>query len=648
MKKIRLATGFIITCFLLPLVGNTQNLSFIDSQSKQTQPFFGSGPLANFEFNGNINNTTGISVKGILDGKVSFVKGLDGQALSLISNDPLVFLTLESKNLPFDKRKDFSVQCWIKTTMDSDKPFVIISQKEFIDNSLASQKRSGWLLYSSCGTWAWNMGSGTRRITYERENGKHMPLNDGKWHQLTMTYNSARSEIRLFYDGDNKALYNVSDSVGFNFTSTSPVTVGWKGTTINSQTEILPGIERGAEKLQELVNEFNRLGLNKVEPGQFESLIVDPRGLFDQKVNEMKVRKGADSSRFLESMKLVDFGSVKKIEAELMKNPYTVHQSLKFMEVAPLLKIYSLVDGKVTILPSAAKAFTESEKLYKPDFDMDNLAIWDRVLSPEEVLNSYSKYFKPVAPELGQKLTSITAASWNIYHGGKHYTIENDGWDSRIAIAEMLKKEHADVIMMQETYSSGDFIAAELGYYLATTVDWDNLNQGANISVLSRYPIKEIYVPKGSPFMNVAVKIAISKTQDMYVMSNWYGMRQFPEVFDFHKSRFQESDIIPTFFAGDFNSVPHTDGGNSPASRKLLDAGFSDAFRNLYPDVQKYPGYSHQNGRRIDQLYYKGKGLKNISTKVISTWPTGFPSDHFLIISTFDLNYSSVGKKESR
>ena len=33
------------------------------------------------------------------------------------------------------------------------------------------------------------------------------------------------------------------------------------------------------------------------------------------------------------------------------------------------------------------------------------------------------------------------------------------------------------------------------------------------------------------------------------------------------------------------------------------------------------------------------EGLKNTSTKVVSSWPEGFPSDHFLIISKFDLNY---------
>ena len=65
-------------------------------------------------------------------------------------------------------------------------------------------------------------------------------------------------------------------------------------------------------------------------------------------------------------------------------------------------------------------------------------------------------------------------AAFNIHHGGKHETIEEDGWDSRELIAEIIRRENIDIVMMQETYSSGDFIAADLGYYFATTVDWDH------------------------------------------------------------------------------------------------------------------------------------------------------------------------------
>ena len=249
MRKI---TWSIIAWLLITTTGNAQIIE--------------SGLVAKFKFEGNLNSVKGTSAIGVLKGKVSYSKGLEGQALRMLSDGPLGFLTLVGKNLKYDKRNDFSVQCWVKITHDSDKPFVILSQKEYIDTSLASQKKPGWVLYVSGGTWAWNMGTGTRRITYQRENGKHMPLNDGKWHQLTMTYNSTKSEVRLFYDGDNKVLYNVDDTIGFDFSSTSQVVVGSKRINSYSQTETLPEIIQGAEKLQKLVDEFNCLGLKSSNP----------------------------------------------------------------------------------------------------------------------------------------------------------------------------------------------------------------------------------------------------------------------------------------------------------------------------------------------------------------------------------------------
>jgi len=465
-----------------------------------------------------------------------------------------------------------------------------------------------------------------------------------------MTYSSERSEIRLFYDGVNRVSYHVSDSSGFDFTTTDPMVVGWTGRSTDERPGILPAIRTGAEQLQALVDTFNSFGLSTVQPDEFIPLIVDPRQLFREKVDEAAALKGADGPAFREAMETVEWDPVAEIERGLMSNPYTVHQSLYYMEVALLTKLYVLVDGVVTIQREEAEKAAERERLCIPEFEMDVLAVWDRVLSSEEVLNSFSEFFEPTGIVFEENLSAITAASWNIYHGGIHFTEKEHGWDSRVAIAEMLEAEQVDVLMMQETYSSGDFIAAELGYHLATTVDWDNMNQGANISVLSRYPIKEVYVQEDSPFHNVGVKIAISNTQDLYVMSNWYGMDRFPAVFDFHESRFQESDLIPTLFAGDFNAVPNTDGGNNPASLALLEAGFTDAFRSLYPDVEEYPGASHRSGRRIDQLYYRGSGLKNTSTRVISTRPGGFPSDHFLLLSTFDLDYSTTrgGRHMSR
>ncbi len=601
-----------------------------------------SGTLARFTFDGTTSDAARGFAAGRSRGMVRYVEGLDGQALRLRSNSESAFVALTSGNLPLGRRDDFSVRFWTRTVEEADKRVVLLSQKEFVDNSLASQKEAGWVFYFSGGTWAWNMGSGDRRITYERENGRHMPLNDGRWHQLTMTYSSTRSEIRLFYDGENKVTYHVSDGEGFDFTSSRPLVVGWDGASADPPPATLPAIERGAEQLQQFVDAFDHLGLKEVEAREFANLIVDPRGLFDRKVREAAaLLQDTNRPAFLRSMESVDFAPVRRLESGLMNNPYTVHQVLNFMDTAPLLAIYSLVDGVVTIDPSGAMKFTERERLDPPDFDMDELEVWGRVLTPEEVGSSYRERFMPAAHDLDDEVSSVTAASWNIFHGGKHFTIEEHGWDSRVAIAQIIESENIDIVMMQETYSAGDFIAAELGYYFATTVDWDYLNQGANISVLSRYPIKELHVPEDAPFMNVGVKIGISQSQDIFAMSNWYGMEQFPTVVDFHETRFQQSESIPTLFAGDFNAVPHLDGGDSPASRALIDAGFTDAFRSLHPDVEADPGYTHRSGRRIDQLYYKGSGLRNTSTRLISTWPTGFPSDHFVIRSTFELDYST-------
>ncbi len=611
------------------------------TEAQRTDARYGSGPVARFPFDGTIRNATATPVRGVAGEGVSFVSGLDGQALSLSSDTPPGSVTFDWATPPFDAHHDFSVQFWMRTVVEPDRQFVVLSQKGFPDNSLGSQKEAGWVFYVSGGTWAWNMGSGTRRITYERDNGLRMPLNDGRWHQLTMTYSSARAEVRLFYDGQDRAWYNVTDAEGFDFTNISPMVVGWNGTPVEPRPGILPAIEAGAEQLQKLVDAFDSFGLSEVEPDDFVHLIVDPERLFERKVDEGAARAGADSLAFRRAMAQVDWEPVTELESALMTNPYTIHQAVTFMETAPLMKVYALVDGKVIIRQDVAQAFAEKERLTPPDFDMDDFAVWDRVLSPEEVRNSYASHFKPVPTELDERRASITVGAWNIFHGGRHFTVEDHGWDSRLAIAEIIRREEVDIVMMQETYSSGDFIAAELGYYFATTVDWDYLNQGANISVLSRFPIKEVHVQEDSPFMNMAVKVAVSETQDAYAMSNWYGMQQFPAVFDFHQSRFQESDRIPTFFAGDFNAVPHTDGGDSPASLAMMNAGFTDAYRILYPDAGDFPGHSHRSGRRIDQLYFKGAGLKHTSAGIVSTWPTGFPSDHYLILATFDLEHST-------
>ncbi|GAB5554150.1 MAG: hypothetical protein Sapg2KO_37410 [Saprospiraceae bacterium] len=549
----------------------------------------------------------------------SFREGLDGKGLCLEPNTG--FPNLNLADFLLDGNEDFSIQFWVKT--DSKRPMVLVSQKDFPDKGISAQKNKGWVLYTSGGTFAWSIGSGDRRINYERDNGAQMPLNDGEWHQITMTFKQALREVRLYYDGHNKAIYKVN----FDFSNADPLVIGTRQKSFDYTTQLTPDIILGKQQLQAFVDAFNQQGLSRVQNDEFIDLIVNPTELRDKKkaqAGDIPINEAA-------------FEKVMELRRSLLSNPYTVFQIEELTLLKPVSKIYTLGDGQVTINPKTAQSFTQSEQLFPADFIMDQLSVEDRTLTEEEILDAYNKFYKSRAFKLSKKLKKITVGVWNIWHGGLHWTKEKDGWDSRLRIAEMIRAKDLDVVLLQETYSSGDFIAAELGYYYATTSDWDYCFQGSNISVLSRYPIEEIYVTEAGEFNNVGVQLAISKTQKVWAMSNWYGMNQFPAVFDFHQSRFEQSAINPVFFGGDFNAVPHTDGGQSPASKKMLDNGFTDAYRSWYPQVDQYPGFTHRSGQRIDQLYFKGKNIKHKQMEVISSWPSGFPSDHYLIVSQFKL-----------
>ena len=210
---------------------------------------------------------------------LSFIDGIDGQALSLQSDKE--FNYLELNDLPLNGKSSFTIQFWVKTT--SEKPTVLLAQKDFNNKGILAQKNAGWVLYSSGGTFAWSIGSGERRLNYERDNGQIMPINDGLWHQLTMTYDKGLSEIRLYYDGRNKAIYNIT----FGFDNNNSLVIGCKESDFNYEEDILSKIKDGAVQLQALVDEFNKLDVDNVNESEFLSLIVDPKNYIRKNLREL-------------------------------------------------------------------------------------------------------------------------------------------------------------------------------------------------------------------------------------------------------------------------------------------------------------------------------------------------------------------------
>lgn len=551
----------------------------------------------------------------------TYENGIDGNCLTLNSDENFNHIELGDINL--DGKQDFTLQFWVKTT--SDKPMVFVSQKQFIDKSIDSQKNKGWALYSSGGTFGWSVGSGSRRLNYERDNGHIMPINDGKWHLLSLTYNKERNEFRLYYDGNNVVTYKAK----FDFNNDNKFLIGGQKKDTSLDHDILPNIKMGTKQLQNYVNEFNKLNVGQVTEEEFISLIVEPEALYQRKLKSKNVQAKTND----QTTKLLNL--VLKIKDSLHSNPYTVSQNHELTLLKPISQLYSLEQGTVKINLFYAKKYREQEHLYPSNFSIDDLTVWNKTLGSDQILKEFVKHKKANTIKSEQKLDTLTVAVWNIWHGGKHFTANKNGWDSRKRIAEILKTYNADIILMQETYSSGDFIAAELGYYFATTSDWDYKMQGSNISVISRFPILELEAPDEAEFMNISAKIELTKAQSIYAMSNWYGMSSFPIVYEHHKNKFDTANTIPVLFGGDFNAVAYLDNGTSEASRRLIETGFTDTYRNLHPNYSQFPGFTHTTGERIDQLYYKGNILQQIYTEVISTASDGFPSDHYMILSKF-------------
>ena len=111
---------------------------------------------------------------------------------------------------------------------------------------------------------------------------------------------------------------------------------------------------------------------------------------------------------------------------------------------------------------------------------LDEVKIWNRVLSRKEVQASWEAFFPNKAPKIQENIPQqLKVLAWNIWHGGRRYG-EKVGLKRTI---ETIKASNADIVGLIETYGSGEKIADALGYefYLISS----------NLSIMSKYPITQ-------------------------------------------------------------------------------------------------------------------------------------------------------------
>lgn len=136
-----------------------------------------------------------------MDSSHAGAKGLDGQALDLTgvasSRLPVV---IDSSVLKLTD--SYSATVWVKI------PVGQRDGKTIVTNSNAERKTGGFSIGSaSNGSWSASLGDGKSTYTYEPTQSRQ-PINDGRWHMLSLVFDKAQSEARFYYDGRNVATYN--------------------------------------------------------------------------------------------------------------------------------------------------------------------------------------------------------------------------------------------------------------------------------------------------------------------------------------------------------------------------------------------------------------------------------------------------------
>jgi len=273
-----------------------------------------------------------------------------------------------------------------------------------------------------------------------------------------------------------------------------------------------------------------------------------------------------------------------------------------------------------------------------------------------------------------QEGDSIAIMSFNIWRDGKA------GKQPLSQTAEVIKKAKVDVVGLQEAKAGTVKKLAEmLGWYHSGTI-------------LSRLKILDSNIRSG-------VKVQLSSGQEAFVFNVHlshapyqpyqllnipYGKYPFikteKEAIAFAKKArgWQVEALLktikdstaknsPIFITGDFNEPSHLDWTEAaakkgvhpikvvyPNSLSLTQAGFNDAYRTVYSDEIKKPGYTwtpltkvdnpKDHHDRIDFVYFRGGTVQIKSAEIVGENKQNadivvspYPSDHRAVVARFSI-----------
>lgn len=151
-------------------------------------------------------------------GDFSYRPGLAGNSLHSDGGQANRYIRLAGLDMGFDHADDFTVQVWVKATSGSSQSSVLVSNSDLTRSRQPYNQgryphqmmNAGWSLFTRDGTWGFNLGDGNRNYHYQPHEGTQ-PINDGEWHQLAFSHSSEEVAVRVYFDGQKKALMHLAD-----------------------------------------------------------------------------------------------------------------------------------------------------------------------------------------------------------------------------------------------------------------------------------------------------------------------------------------------------------------------------------------------------------------------------------------------------
>ena len=264
--------------------------------------------------------------------------------------------------------------------------------------------------------------------------------------------------------------------------------------------------------------------------------------------------------------------------------------------------------------------------------------------------------------------------SFNILYGGTHLG------QSLEQTAAVIRLAQADIVVACEQWGNAEPLADLLGFTCHIVVAppyWKS------VAVLSRYPITETFANGVRLELDLQQSVCVfgvhltsTPYQPYRVRDKAYTKKE--EILDeARETREQElvvvlSEIRPLIEAGervllcgDFNEPSHLDWTLAsareghhfglempwPCSKRVTESGMEDAYRVVFPDVCRHPGYTWTSvpglgvggseraedevHDRIDFIYYAGLGLEPRAALIVGENSRNadlvvspFPSDH--------------------